>query len=62
MGPMPPPPKMKILIVLGKRAEAIKLAPVILDVQSRPGAEVRVCLTGQHREMVASAAERRGLE
>jgi len=54
MGPMPPPPNTKILIVLGTRPEAIKLAPVILDVQNRPGAEARVCLTGQHREMVAS--------
>ncbi len=44
----------KILIVLGTRPEAIKLAPVILEVQRRPGAETRVCLTGQHREMVAS--------
>jgi len=52
MGPMPPPPNTKILIVLGTRPEAIKLAPVILDVQNRPGADARVCLTGQHREMV----------
>jgi UDP-N-acetylglucosamine 2-epimerase (non-hydrolysing) len=56
-------------MVLGTRPEAIKLAPVILDVQSRPGAVVRVCLTGQHREMVASilsffriTADRRRLE
>lgn len=54
MGPMPLPPNTKILVVLGTRPEAIKLAPVILDVQRRPRADARVCLTGQHREMVAS--------
>lgn len=42
----------KILVVLGTRPEAIKLAPLILDVKGRPGADARVCLTGQHREMV----------
>lgn len=42
-----------ILVVLGTRPEAIKLAPVILALRDRPGTDVRVCSTGQHREMVA---------
>jgi UDP-N-acetylglucosamine 2-epimerase (non-hydrolysing) len=54
MAPTPVTPNTKILVVLGTRPEAIKLAPVILHVQNRPGAQTRVCLTGQHREMVAS--------
>lgn len=45
-------PPQKILVVFGTRPEAIKLAPVIEALRARPGAEVRVCLTGQHREMV----------
>jgi UDP-N-acetylglucosamine 2-epimerase (non-hydrolysing) len=44
----------KFLVVLGTRPEAIKLAPVIRELRSRPGATTRVCLTGQHRDMVAS--------
>jgi UDP-N-acetylglucosamine 2-epimerase (non-hydrolysing) len=47
----------RILVVLGTRPEAIKLAPVILELRARPGAVTRVCLTGQHREMVASVLD-----
>ncbi len=44
----------KLLVVLGTRPEAIKLAPVIRELRRRPGARTHVCCTGQHREMVAS--------
>jgi len=44
----------RILVVLGTRPEAIKLAPVVKELRARPGVSTRVCLTGQHREMVAS--------
>ena len=44
---------MKILVVLGTRPEAIKLAPLIVELRGRSGVQLRVCLTGQHREMVA---------
>ena len=43
---------LKVLVVLGTRAEAIKLAPIILDLRRRSGINVMVCLTGQHRHMV----------
>jgi len=43
---------LKVLVVLGTRPEAIKLAPIILELQRRPGMTVMVCLTGQHRHMV----------
>ncbi|MFP1729541.1 non-hydrolyzing UDP-N-acetylglucosamine 2-epimerase [Lonsdalea quercina] len=46
---------MKILIVLGTRPEVIKLAPVILALRDR--AEVRICASGQHREMLVQALE-----
>lgn len=44
----------RILVVLGTRPEAIKLAPVLLELRGRARSETRLCLTGQHREMVAS--------
>lgn len=43
---------MKLLFVFGTRPEAIKLAPVILELRSRPEVTVRVCVTAQHRQML----------
>lgn len=42
----------KLLFCFGTRPEAIKMAPVILEAKSQ-GFDVDVCLTGQHREMIA---------
>lgn len=42
-----------IVVVLGTRPEAIKLAPVILAARARPGVTVTVCNTGQHADMTA---------
>ena len=45
--------KRKILVVLGTRPEAIKLAPVIRELRGRPeDFEVAVCCTAQHRDMM----------
>lgn len=46
---------MKVLVVLGTRPEVIKLAPVIEAL--RPHADVRVCASGQHREMLQQALD-----
>lgn len=44
---------LRVLFVLGTRPEAIKLAPVILHMrESHPNLEPRVCVTGQHRELL----------
>ena len=46
---------MKVLTILGTRPEAIKLAPVIRELQrrsTRKGIESFVCVTGQHRLML----------
>ena len=44
---------MRVLTVFGTRPEAIKLAPVIRELRERGGALVcKVCVTGQHREML----------
>ena len=44
--------KLRILVVFGTRPEAIKLAPIIQQMRRHSGEfDVRVCNTGQHREM-----------
>jgi UDP-N-acetylglucosamine 2-epimerase (non-hydrolysing) len=46
----------KILAVVGTRPEAIKLAPVILELRRQASRFLsRVCATGQHREMLDQA-------
>ena len=47
--------KKKFLVVFGTRPEAVKLAPVIGELRKRDNIEVKVCVTGQHREMLDSA-------
>lgn len=43
---------MNILTVLGTRPEAVKLAPVIHEVQRRTGLHNTLCVTGQHRQLL----------
>ena len=42
----------KISVILGTRPEAIKLCPVILELKKRSELDCKVCVTGQHREML----------
>ncbi len=42
----------KIMLVFGTRPEAIKLAPIILELRKRPEAETAICVTAQHRKML----------
>ena len=46
-----------VLVVLGTRPEAIKLAPVINELRRYEDVMTRVCVTGQHREMVQPILE-----
>ncbi|MFN4218134.1 MAG: non-hydrolyzing UDP-N-acetylglucosamine 2-epimerase [Candidatus Bipolaricaulia bacterium] len=48
---------MKTLTVFGTRPEAIKLAPVLTELQQFPKIESRVCITAQHREMLDQVLE-----
>ena len=41
-----------VLCVFGTRPDAIKMAPVVLELQKRPEFAVHVAVTGQHREML----------
>lgn len=43
---------MKVLVVFGTRPEAIKMAPVVKELEAADGIEPVVCVTAQHREML----------
>lgn len=47
----------RILIVVGTRPEAIKMAPVVEVLRSRPWARVTLVSTGQHRELLDQVLE-----
>ncbi|ECH9276610.1 UDP-N-acetylglucosamine 2-epimerase (non-hydrolyzing), partial [Salmonella enterica subsp. enterica] len=45
--------KIKVMTIFGVRPEAIKMAPLILELQKHPEQiESLVCVTAQHREML----------
>lgn len=48
---------MKVLVVFGTRPEAIKMCPLVLELKKQKEIECRVCLTGQHREMLQQVME-----
>lgn len=48
---------MKIFVVFGTRPEAVKMCPLVLELKRRPGFDVKVCLTGQHSEMLVQVME-----
>ena len=52
----------KIIAVFGTRPEAVKMCPLILELKKRKCFEVKVCLTGQHREMLDSAVNFFGIK
>lgn len=49
--------QIKVLSVFGTRPEAIKMAPLVLELQKRPEIESLVCITAQHREMLDSVMQ-----
>lgn len=42
----------KVLFIFGTRPEAIKMAPLIKEVEKSSSLEARVCVTAQHRQML----------
>ena len=48
---------MKILTVFGTRPEAIKMAPLVRQLEKEPELESVVCVTAQHREMLDQVLE-----
>jgi len=49
--------KKKILSIFGTRPEAIKMAPLVLELKNNPWFSSRVAVTGQHREMLDQVLE-----
>lgn len=43
---------IKVLSVFGTRPEAIKMAPLVKQLESDPDIESKVCVTAQHRDML----------
>src|SRR3546814_557358 len=44
--------RRRILIAIGTRPEAIKMAPVVLALRREPWVDVRIVATAQHRQML----------
>lgn len=44
--------KIKVLVVFGTRPEAIKMAPLALELKKHPEIDAKVCVTAQHRQML----------
>ena len=47
----------KVMVVFGTRPEAIKMAPIIKEMEKRDNIECIVCVSGQHREMLDQVLE-----
>ena len=44
--------KIRVLTIFGTRPEAIKMAPLVKELESRENIESVVCVTAQHRQML----------
>ena len=53
--------RIKVMSVFGTRPEAIKMAPLVLELQRHEEIESLVCITAQHREMLDSVMEQFGI-
>jgi UDP-N-acetylglucosamine 2-epimerase (non-hydrolysing) len=53
--------QMKVLVVFGTRPEAIKMAPVVRALAASEAISPVICLTGQHRDMLAGVLDFFGL-
>ena len=43
---------LKVMTIFGTRPEAVKMAPLVKELESRPEIESVCCITAQHREML----------
>src|SRR4029078_12590908 len=60
---MTPLSKLKVMTIFGVRPEAIKMAPLILELQRHPEQiESIVCVTAQHRQMLDQVLEVFGIK
>ena len=49
--------KLRVLTIFGTRPEAIKMCPLVVELESRNGIDSIVCVTGQHRQMLDQVLE-----
>ena len=52
---------IRVMTIFGTRPEAIKMAPLALELERRPEFEALCCVTAQHREMLDSVLRIFGL-
>ena len=52
----------KVMVVFGTRPEAIKMCPLVLELERRPELQTVVCVTGQHRQMLDQVLRAFGVE
>lgn len=48
---------VRVMTIFGTRPEAIKMAPLVKELQNRPGIQSICCVTAQHRQMLDSVLE-----
>lgn len=53
---------MKVMSVFGTRPEAVKMCPLVRELEACAEIESVVCLTGQHREMLWQVVDLFGIE
>jgi len=49
--------KLKVITIFGTRPEAIKMAPLVKELEKREEIDAKVCVTAQHREMLDQVLE-----
>ena len=49
--------KLKVMTIFGTRPEAIKMAPLVKELERREGIESLCCVTAQHRQMLDSVLD-----
>ena len=53
---------MKILMIFGTRPEAVKMCPLAIELRKHKEFECKICLTGQHREILSQMMQAFGIE
>ena len=53
--------KLKVMTIFGTRPEAIKMAPLVKELERREEIESLCCVTAQHRQMLDSVLDRKSV-
>ena len=48
---------IKVIVIFGTRPEAVKMAPLVKELEKVPQIQCKVCVTAQHREMLDQVLE-----